>query len=38
MNTLQKSPLLREMVESYVHYRKEAGMKPLDRLRTLYLT
>ena len=38
MNTLQKSPPLREMVESYTLYRKAAGMKPLDRLRTLYLT
>ena len=31
MNTLQNTPLLREMVESYTQYRKAAGMKPLGR-------
>ena len=36
MNTLQNTPLLREMVESYTQYRKAAGLKPLDRSHKVY--
>ena len=36
MNTLQKAPPLREIVESYVQYRKVSGLKPLDRCHKVY--
>ena len=36
MNTSREAPLMREMVESYVRYRKASGMKPLDRSHKVY--
>lgn len=36
MNTLQKMPCLRDIVESYVKYREVAGKKPLDRYHRVY--
>lgn len=36
MNMLQETPSLREIVESYVRYRKVSGMKPLCRGHKVY--
>lgn len=36
MNTHQGMPCMKDIVESYVRYRKVAGMKPLDRSRKVY--
>lgn len=36
MNTLGNAPLLRDVVESYVQYRKVSCMKPLDRSHKVY--
>ena len=36
MNTLQGMPCMKDMLESYVRYRKVAGMKPLDRSHKVY--
>ena len=36
MSTLRGTPLLKDIVESYVRYRKVAGEKPLDRSHKVY--
>lgn len=36
MSSLQTTPYVRDIVESYVHYRKVAGLKPLGRSHKVY--
>ena len=36
MNTQKDAPLLKDIVESYVQYRKVSRMKPLDRSHKVY--
>ena len=36
MNTEYKTPCLKDIVESYVQYRKVSGLKPLDRSHKVY--
>ena len=36
MSSLQTTPYVRDIVESYVRYRKVAGLKPLDRSHKVY--
>ena len=36
MSSLQTTPYVRDIVESYVRYRKAAGLKPLDRSHKVY--